>query len=65
MNEQQYRQKIREMLTDFYNDIENTGYCEKKEATSLHEFNQFVDEWIETHFTFVNEEETLQRRDPG
>lgn len=53
MNDQEYRKKLREMFTDFYKDVANAGYFAREKTTSLHEFNQFLDKWIEQHFPFV------------
>lgn len=63
MNNQEYRKKLREMFTDFYKDVANAGYFEREKVTSLKEFNEFLDKWIETHFPFVmGEEEQIPRR---
>lgn len=60
MNDQEYRKKLREMFTDFYKDVANAGYFEREKTTSLKEFNDYLDKWIETHFPFVMGDEQEQ-----
>lgn len=57
MKDEEFRRRVREMLLDFYMDVGNAGYFEKEETTSLKEFNEFLNKWIEAHFPFEMNDE--------
>lgn len=53
MNEDEYyRQRLRNMFTDFYKDVAHAGYFEKEKEISLKEFNDFIQKWVDKHFPF-------------
>lgn len=64
MNEQEYRKKLREVFTDFYKDVATAGYFEREKTTSIHEFYEYLDKWIEIHFPFIvgEDESTIRKK---
>lgn len=52
-----YRKRIREMLVDFYKDVATEGFFKREETTTLKEFYEFLDKWIDKHFPYEMGEE--------
>lgn len=52
LDDRWYRKRIRGMLEDFYKDVQKERLFEKEETTTMKEFYEFLDNWIEKHFPF-------------
>lgn len=56
MNEDDwYKKFVRNMLVDFYKDVAREGLFEREKTVSMKEFYEFLDKWIEKHFSTSEE----------
>ncbi len=46
-----YRKRIRGMLEDFYKDVQNARLFEREDTTTMKEFYEFLNNWIDKNFT--------------
>ena len=51
-----WRKNLRGMLIDFYKDVRRDKLYEKEETTSLKEFYEYIDKWIDKHFAGSSKE---------
>lgn len=51
-----YKRQIPYMLEDFYKDVRREKLYEREDTISMKEFYQFLENWIDKHFSDGEEE---------